>query len=375
MIEYGQGADRFSKIAITDLWGDGSDFYFPAKAVTAEGIFFATRKWIEKNVESSDELPSIRAKVHEKLMEAYMPPQTDNSESEERRRSYETLDLQSLISTFKHNAFLDPKSLKDRYDILSGAICTPAEQSQLPRMLIAFRLANELSNLSESLSSSHMLSRRILKSHEHLIRLVEDLISEPTGTSADAEGDAEAPEDLPQTSPILGEETCIFCDAAIPFTDPASAACMNGHEFIRCGLSFLTIQMPGQTKTCGICKTPFLSEDAVFGENDEEFPPPSPGANGSGDKARNEESEDESSASLDGTQFDGARDRPRRRKEPSTRTEETHEADRPSTSSPSVDTYNITRANTHAQEGLPTLAQILFLACDVCIYCGGKFIG
>lgn len=98
---------------------------------------------------------------------------------------------------------------------------------------------------------------------------------------------------------LAASDQCDFCDAPIPFTDLATATCTNGHQFPRCGISFLAIQAPGITKSCGICSTPFLSEEFV-------------------------------------------------------EVQEVHEG---------------------AAQPPVTLSRVLFQACDVCIYCGGKFVG
>jgi hypothetical protein len=384
MIEYGVAADRTSTIAITNLWGDGNDLSFPAKAVSAEGIFFTTRKWIEKNVESSDELPPIREDIRKKLMQSYMPT---NEFTISQRRSYELLDLEALSSAFKCNAFLDVNTLRDRYDILSSCICTPAEPTALPRMLIAFRLAKELRNLPTALCSNHGLSRQILKSHLHLIRLVEELISEDEpvpGADVEGELDLESRQSA-SGSPPPCPENCTFCDALIPFSDPSSATCLSGHEFIRCGLSFIAIQAPGQTKTCGICGTPFLAEHVISGANNDNYSrAPSPVLDEGVSSKLDKRADTAMSGALSGLQVDGARDGPGGRGRASRNkdiTEVLEEAETPaptaaySPESPFVDRIGGSNTNSHGGDASLTLAKVLFLACDACIYCGGKYVG
>lgn len=356
MIEYGVSADRASTISINNLWGEGNDLNFPAKGVTAEGIFFTTRKWIERNVESSEELPKIREEIHNKLMQAYLPP---GEPATFQRRPY-VLDLVALISAFKQNAFLDPNTLKDRYDILSSCIATPVESTLLPKMLIAFRLAKELRNLPTLLSSSHEPSQRILKSHQYVIRLVEELISENDPVPNENEGEQPEPE------PSL--EFCTFCDAPIPFEDPFSATCPNGHEFVRCGLSFLTIQAPDESMTCGICKTPFFMERVMFGGIDTRSPSP----------VDDEEDDLSANAEMSGGSSDLQLDPRRHKPTNKTTVDRADTSDGNQTSAPAPSSSeNMKEASGHDGGGDTgvTLAEILFFACDVCIYCGGKYVG
>jgi hypothetical protein len=232
-------------------------------------------------------------------------------------------------------------------------------------MLISFRLAKELRNLPILLSSSHEPSQQILKSHQHLIRLVEELISEDESVPEEtAEGEQREPE------PSL--EICTFCDAPIPFDDPYSATCSNGHEFVRCGLSFLTIQAPDESKTCGICKTPFFRERVMFGGNDTRSPSPAT------DEEDDVQADAEMSEGLSDLQLDGAVDRPRLYVPMTKAVDRADAADGNETSVPAPhSSEHMEDAGVYSRGGDTgvTLAEVLFFACDVCIYCGGKYVG
>ena len=127
-------------------------------------------------------------------------------------------------------------------------------------------------------------------------------------------------------------DRCEFCNAAIPFTDLTTATCLNGHQFPRCGLSFIAIQAPGITKYCGICSTPFFSEELVAAQE-------------RGHMMVNSE------------------------------VQENGMTDQKMTNGELSETGGDRRSVEEKGGIRPTLAQLLFFACDACIYCGGKFIG
>ncbi|EME42331.1 hypothetical protein DOTSEDRAFT_81250 [Dothistroma septosporum NZE10] len=124
-------------------------------------------------------------------------------------------------------------------------------------------------------------------------------------------------------------EVCNICEQKIPMESLRWSKCVTGHEFGRCALSFLSIQEPGTTKSCGICGLQVLNDsfvaDATPAAKDIEMtdvPPP-----------------------------EGDQD------------------------NPSSDTWIEISHHEHKDpQSRTTLAQLLFSACDVCIYCGGKFI-
>jgi hypothetical protein len=111
--------------------------------------------------------------------------------------------------------------------------------------------------------------------------------------------------------------------------------CTNGHQFPRCGLSFLAIQAPGITKYCGICSTPFLSDEFV--------------------DAQEVDSEKKDAETNDASEVQEQND---------------------STQASTADVIMSENSDVAGRRDAHpiTLARVLFLACDVCIYCGGKFV-
>ncbi|KAI9782439.1 MAG: hypothetical protein M1816_001891 [Peltula sp. TS41687] len=134
-------------------------------------------------------------------------------------------------------------------------------------------------------------------------------------------------------------EVCDICEEIIDWTTWTESQCANGHNFVRCSMSFLSIQGPRMSQRCGLCGKVFLS-DAILWKDANELP--------------HDDSEEEMVQDGDSEEPDGNPD-----VTAATSSERNHSQDHTS--------------------GLPTeevsLATLLFRACDVCIYCGGKLMG
>lgn len=121
-------------------------------------------------------------------------------------------------------------------------------------------------------------------------------------------------------------EDCKICQQSIPFESLKWAKCSNGHQFSRCAMSFLALQEPGITKVCGLCGLQYLNEGVL------------PATSG----------EDMEMADI--LETEGGQ------------------------SVPGADAWvEISHNESATKTHKPTLVQLLFAACDICIYCGGKF--
>ncbi|KAF2631723.1 hypothetical protein BU25DRAFT_407363 [Macroventuria anomochaeta] len=328
-IEYGPPADRRGTVALSTLRQYSKiRESFPSRNTTAEGVFFTLKKLVENTVEDADQMPAFAEEAVGKLLQAYGPIAASESDV----LTIGMTDLKELVKSLKIAAMLNGNTLRDRFSILVSHACNDASSNELARTLISYRLATVLQKLSSTLSKTPF-SAEILLHHRQLVALIDGLFlpddaetetTKGAGTKRLAEQSAprtdhdamdtnSAPEN--NTSSSTGQELstnrsgpdtavaatdqCDFCSAPIPFTDLTTATCTNGHAFPRCGVSLLAIQAPGVTKYCGICSTPFLSEEFVRAQ---------------------EATQDEAEPPV-------------------------------------------------------TLSRVLFQACDVCIYCGGKFVG
>lgn len=125
------------------------------------------------------------------------------------------------------------------------------------------------------------------------------------------------------------DEQCSICKVPLNFESVRWSRCSNGHQFSRCGLTFLSILQAGSSKTCGICGVQYLNENAIPGMRQtvkapvKEGPPQETNgvAEANGDAAAEEKEKEQ-------------------------------------------DTI----------EPRMSLARLLFAACDKCLLCGGRFV-
>ncbi|KAF2687909.1 hypothetical protein K458DRAFT_414979 [Lentithecium fluviatile CBS 122367] len=363
MIEYGPPATRRCTIALNRLRGFSQpSIHFPAGNVSAEAIMFTIRKWLDNTVEDTDRISEFTDQVFAKIMEVYGP--TDSSTDSDRVAAYESGDLVQMLQEFKRDAILNSQSVEDRYTILISRTCTPDSKYDLERALIAYRLAAATQKLPASLSRTTSFSSEILSTHRQVTTLISTLMEVSPGTE-DVSSDPAAIL-LINTAPGLEADICDLCDAVIPFTDLTMASCMNGHQYQRCGLSFLAIQAPRISKTCGICNTPFLRDEFIAAQEVESRLGSQTEMGDAGGYGRRD-GEDASGAGnaeqrVGAIDVEGGEERPVREG---------------MNGNGNGGGARAEVAGKDYETGVPpvSLARFLFLACDVCIYCGGKFAG
>jgi hypothetical protein len=324
MIEYGPPAERRGTVAISALRPYGTIRQnFPAKSVSAEGVLFTLRKLVENTVEDSEHIPAFAEEITGKLLRAYGPVQELCKDKESSTTLFSSTDLRTLVKNVKSAAFLGEHILRDRYTILVSRACNDTSSNDLTRTLIAYRIANFVQSLPSSLPKLPF-SSEVLAQLKEVANLISTIIGE-------------SDTDFDTSATIVNDwvDSCDFCSAPIPLTDLATAMCTNGHQFPRCGLSFLAIQAPGITKYCGICSTPFLSDEFV--------------------DAQEMDSERKDAETNDAGEVHGQDD---------------------SMQVSTADVIMIENSDVAGRRDAPpiTLARVLFLACDVCVYCGGKFV-
>ncbi|KAF2211295.1 hypothetical protein CERZMDRAFT_98606 [Cercospora zeae-maydis SCOH1-5] len=123
-------------------------------------------------------------------------------------------------------------------------------------------------------------------------------------------------------------EQCKICQHPIAFENFKWARCQQGHQFTRCALSLLAIQEPGITKHCGVCDLQYFDE-------------------GIAPDFQSDHQDIEMADVLQG--------------------------EVPSTSPANDGWVKISQSGGATARAKATLARLLFAACDVCIFCGGKF--
>ncbi|KAF2478038.1 uncharacterized protein BDR25DRAFT_275721 [Lindgomyces ingoldianus] len=353
MIEYITPSERRSTIAVSNMSGNGSELSFPARNISAEAVLFTIKKWWENNVENEEEVEEAKTAILEKLLQMHSPRRTTLQNSTSKAVIPVpglTATEAALLTQFKQRAFLNTNTIKDRYQIListaypsssstSTMTTSTMTTSTMPtsisiaKTMIAHRLAKELQRLPPAISQTSDFSTQILTSSQHVIQLVLTLSSVDTAFPPST-----------STPPI---ERCDFCDADLRMEDLESAQCANGHQFVRCGLTFLAIQAPGISKYCGICSQPYFSDEFVW---------------------------EQEIASAASTPVSG-----RVRLEMNDMEVEMEMEQGAETLAEIREGDLRGNGGANKQKGsiLPsmTLARLLFWACDACIYCGGKFVG
>jgi hypothetical protein len=361
MIEYGIPADRFGTVAISSLrFSNQAREALPKGDVSAEGVAYTLKKLAESTVEDPDELPAYAEKMVEKLVQTYTPS-ADFADNATTSTLYpDASDLHTLIATFKKVFFLNAQTLSDRYTVLVHYACKTESNNEIAKISVSYRLAIALQKLPISLART-AFSTEILAQHMQFVEYINSILGlGPTDEQSSTHHEVQPAH--------AWTDTCDFCSAPIPFAGLGTAVCANGHQFPRCGLSFLAIQAPGITKYCGICSTPYFSDEFVLAQeyvdqrkgNGTEDDTVMTGviesgeASGGGGEEMNREGSDNGN---------GAEER------------------QPSQANGTI-VQQSNENNGQEQDGederreLPiTLARVLFLACDACIYCGGKFVG
>ncbi|KAI2486026.1 TFIIIC-delta multi-domain protein [Pyrenophora tritici-repentis] len=372
MIEYGIPADRRVTVAISSLrCSTQQRDVFTKDMVSAEGVLHTLKKLAENTVEDPDELSTFAEDIVKELLEAYTAPVISEDNTNTSNLDANSSDINVLITIFKKVAFLNSETLEDRYTILVAHACRAGSSIDLQKTLIAYRLAGALQHLPPSLSNTPF-SSEIRAQHRQLIALIDTIMArgdapEVSAIDDEASNDPSDGDSAPTnpTVPIIYQDTCDICSAPIPFTDLNTATCTNGHEAPRCGLSFLAIQAPGITKYCGICSTPFLSDEFVMAQ---EY------TDGKKDGAN------EDHVVITGVIEDGGAAM-RGGRGGDLEDEEQYEVDDESDEDDDDDDDSIEDSTEDDDESVETrdlpvtLARVLFFACDACIYCGGKFVG
>jgi hypothetical protein len=407
MFEYGPPSDRDTTVTIRKM-RDVASLKFVRGNASAESIIFTIKKWVADHVEDKEKLPEEKLRIQKQLLQVYNSKESQYENKTVALMLYTSTDIRELLTAFKQNVFLNTRILSDRFDILTSIACTPMESTDLARTMIAFRLATSIQQLPAHLSSISKFSQTVFAQSRQVLRFVQDLTLDRNETGVVSGAD--------------NVEACGFCGAALPLTSLTTATCTNGHQFTRCALSFLAIQLPGITKYCGICNTSFFGDEFVLEqeevvENETHTP-------------QNEAEEEESVGEEDGN---------------SARDVEMHDAavEDSATTEPVQSNYpqseqvacqdmtlndittesrlqqplsprnNISTTQARAVDGKDTetagqertpakakargkkydvsspdidkkgrdrdlplsLARVLFLGCDACIYCGGKYVG
>ena len=148
---------------------------------------------------------------------------------------------------------------------------TGGETTRALELTIA--LSTGILTLSAKFCDENNVSWRIVRNHQCTLHLMAErgaAIDSALLSGIDAAGD--------------NHETCEICSATIPFKDNTWARCQRGHQFgefqeaiscriltnghaVRCGLSYIAIQAPRISKSCGLCNREYLKFESLGAAN------------------------------------------------------------------------------------------------------------
>lgn len=326
-IEYGPPADRRGTIALSTLRQYSKiRESFPHRNTTAEGVLFTLKKLVENTVEDVDQMPAFAEDVINKLLLVYKPIDTTDDDF----LVSELDDLNEYIRRFKIRAMFSENSLRDRYSILVAHACNDTGSNELARTLISYRLAIALEKLSPALAKT-AFSKEVLSHHKQLVALIESLfLCEDTDMEntdrVEAEQSAARRESVSMNTDDIADST------APSLTDRAPSVSQAEHH---------ATAIPADR--CDLCSAliPFTDLNTATCANGHQFP--------------------RCGISLIAIQAPGI-------------TKYCGICSTPFLSEAFVQAQE-------AGEGLSvsepkaTLARVLFQTCDVCVFCGGKFVG
>ncbi|KAF2495137.1 hypothetical protein BU16DRAFT_527021 [Lophium mytilinum] len=326
MMEYLTVAEQSSSLSIISAGESYGNFNLASGDilghVSSEAACLSIKRWFGNNSESPEQASAAIVHISDQLVQSFGAAKTQEAIPFVPSVSVDTYDdsdsvtqvpsTAKLIEKLRQDVYFKAKTIKDRHEILVSRICAPHESTEFPHLKLSRVLAEAVLKLPTSSSDNSPLSQRMLA----IFALVLDKLHEIGGGVL-------IPSDTPDYD---APERCTICDSSIRMENLDWARCKEGHRFTRCSLSFLAIQGPNISKFCGICRAQYLKEEYIAHEDEASRDEDGPGRGGEG--------EQELPNAPDGVpESANGRSKPM------------------------------------------SLARILFSACDVCVYCGGKFVG
>ena len=206
-----------------------------------------------------------------------------------------------LATVFRRQVMLHSDSVRSRYRRLVELAHGKSRKESPPDLSLIRRLATEITIVQRTLPADGPMGQSILRTCQAILDTMKAREEGVETTSAGSSSEI---------------EKCTVCGSGITFEALKWARCSSGHQFGRCGLSFLIIPSPSAAKSCTICGTKYLNEYTMNAF---------------------EQKEEEAGAT------------------------QVSNGDGSSTIKQGV--------------GNESLVRMLFAACNACIYCGGNFMG
>ncbi|KAL0254995.1 hypothetical protein SLS55_009519 [Diplodia seriata] len=372
MVEYTIAATSRTHIGVQPFHDTAGAFILPASGglcpvedLSAETLIYCAQTWLEELPEESRAEHSVRSTILEQFWRALglSNEHDDGLIAQYPKVNVDGLNLEertSLAQALRRAVYSNDKSiLKQRYGRLLTLFFDPKGTTQSDDAPAIQKLVTEVLRVPRSSYNDSEASRKIRTVYSSMLPWLSD---------AEAGGMYDG---AVETSTDKHVERCEICDDSIGFESFAWARCGQGHEFgeftkeqgifnlgslrlmrvpaVRCSLTFLAIQAPGISKLCGICGKRYLNEESVVRT----------------DKLAGADTsqQDVAMPDVDGGQQGDIL--------PWAETNVTSEG----SSKQGAGTGQGQATTVDCGRSPITLARMLFAACDVCIYCGGKFVG
>lgn len=199
-----------------------------SSAVSSEIILFSLQRYLETR--SSDKETLLK-----KMLTDITPSELTATE--------DTLSSNSgqIIQHFRAHIVDNLEMRRSRYNILA---CLALEQKYINETTAIIKhLVTTILAILPQVDHSGPLSTRI----KNICTILNSKLDSPEPNDAQAEASD-------------WTETCRICNEEIDFESLNWARCIIGHQFSRCALTFLAIQEPNLTKSCGVCGAKVLNE-------------------------------------------------------------------------------------------------------------------
>ncbi|GAM86537.1 hypothetical protein ANO11243_045510 [Dothideomycetidae sp. 11243] len=158
----------------------------------------------------------------------------------------DTTSLHSVIRSLRAQILHNEKNTQKRATTLVDIARGDADLPLAPDLGILKTLCSSTCSMPQALWQDHSLSTSVYQIHTTILRILK----------ARELGRRDSDESLQDRT----HEICDLCGSGIGFESLRWSLCQKGHQFSRCSLTFLSIQGPGKTKSCGICGSQYLNE-------------------------------------------------------------------------------------------------------------------
>ncbi|KAF2147533.1 uncharacterized protein K452DRAFT_217535 [Aplosporella prunicola CBS 121167] len=255
MVDYTIAAASRTNVGIHQV-EDNPEFILPPSDVCAETVLYSAKKWMEASIEDIDE-EGLCEVVREQFWKAFGLFSIEDHEGERQEVSPPeasardpTLHGKRILSQYiKRRVVWDRDCLKERCERLLSLLF-PDQVAKPNALRTIWGLVNAVARIPPSYYNDSKSGQKIHSAYLAMLpRLKKFELDDHDSTV--------------EMAAAKHVEQCEICDDIIEFEDFLWARCVQGHQFVRCALTFLAIQAPGISKFCGVCGRQYLDEQHI----------------------------------------------------------------------------------------------------------------